>query len=153
MLSMRLVFGSGATCLNRGYVGCVSRLTPAGSCTSIESFPWAGTVLLHFAILALSTSASAQLRPSQPEPPSGWTPKSLATAKKYMVAAAHPLAVDAGVAMLERGGSAVDAMIATQLVLNQVEPSSSGIGGGAYFVYYDAKAKKVIAIDGRETAP
>jgi gamma-glutamyltranspeptidase/glutathione hydrolase len=90
---------------------------------------------------------------SQPEPPSGWTPKTLATAKKYMVAAAHPLAVDAGLAMLDRGGTAVDAMIATQLVLNQVEPSSSGIGGGAYLVYFDARAKKVVAIDGRETAP
>jgi gamma-glutamyltranspeptidase/glutathione hydrolase len=100
-----------------------------------------------------AASVSAQLRPSQPEPPSGWTPKTLASAKKYMVAAAHPLAVDAGVAMLERGGTAVDAMIATQLVLNQVEPSSSGIGGGAYLVYYDAGAKKVVAIDGRETAP
>ena len=104
-------------------------------------------------LLAISMPVAAQLRPSQPEPPSGWTPKALATAKRYMVAAAQPLAVDAGLAMLERGGNAVDAMIATQLVLNQVEPSSSGIGGGAYFVYYDAKAKKVVAIDGRETAP
>jgi gamma-glutamyltranspeptidase/glutathione hydrolase len=103
--------------------------------------------------LSVAWHAPAQLRPSQPEPPSGWTPKTLATAKKYMVAAAHPLAVDAGLAMLDRGGTAVDAMIATQLVLNQVEPSSSGIGGGAYLVYFDARAKKVVAIDGRETAP
>jgi NAD(P)-dependent dehydrogenase (short-subunit alcohol dehydrogenase family) len=70
-----------------------------------------------------------------------------------MVAAANPLAVDAGVKMLERGGSAVDAMIATQLVLNLVEPSSSGLGGGAFFLYYDAMAKAVRAIDARETAP
>jgi gamma-glutamyltranspeptidase/glutathione hydrolase len=105
------------------------------------------------AALLVSFTASAQLRPSQPEPPSGWTPKKLATAKQYMVAAANPLAVDAGLAMLERGGNAVDAMVATQLALNLVEPSSSGIGGGAFFLYWDAKAKKVTAIDGRETAP
>src|SRR6185503_11173500 len=103
--------------------------------------------------LVLSFAAQGQLRPSQPEPPSGWTPKQLAHAKKYMVAAAHPLAVDAGLKMLERGGNAVDAMVATQLVLNLVEPSSSGLGGGAFLLYYDAKAKAVRAYDGRETAP
>ena len=70
-----------------------------------------------------------------------------------MVAAANPLAVDAGVKMLERGGGAIDAMIATQLVLNLVEPTSSGLGGGAFLLFYDAKAKAVRAIDARETAP
>ncbi|HUP96760.1 MAG TPA: gamma-glutamyltransferase [Usitatibacter sp.] len=76
-----------------------------------------------------------------------------ASAKRYMVAAAHPLAVDAGLAMIERGGSAVDAMIAVQLVLNLVEPQSSGLGGGAYLLYYDARRGKLFAYDGRETAP
>jgi gamma-glutamyltranspeptidase/glutathione hydrolase len=104
-------------------------------------------------LIAVSVIAVAQDRPSQPEPPSGWNAKKLAHAKKFMVAAANPLAVDAGVKMLERGGSAIDAMIATQLVLNLVEPSSSGLGGGAFLLYYDAKAKKVRAIDARETAP
>ncbi|HET9653293.1 MAG TPA: gamma-glutamyltransferase, partial [Usitatibacter sp.] len=103
--------------------------------------------------LAASLAASAQLRSSQPEAASGWTPKQLATAKKYMVAAAHPLAVEAGLRMLERGGSAVDAMVATQLVLNLVEPSSSGIGGGAFLLYYDARHRKLYAYDGREVAP
>ena len=105
------------------------------------------------AALLVSFTASAQLRPSQPEPPSGWTPKKLAHARQYMVAAANPLAVEAGLRMLEQGGNAVDAMVATQLALNLVEPSSSGLGGGAFFLYYDAKAKKVTAIDARETAP
>ena len=109
---------------------------------------WAATLLL-----AASLAAHAQLRPSQPEPPSGWTPKQLAHAKRYMVAAANPLAVEAGLRMLERGGSAIDAMVATQLVLNLVEPSSSGLGGGAFLLHYDARAKKLTAIDGRETAP
>ncbi len=105
------------------------------------------------ALLVASTVAVAQVRPSQPEPPSGWTPKQLAHAKHYMVAAANPLAVDAGVRMLEQGGNAIDAMVAVQLVLNLVEPSSSGIGGGAFLLYYDAKAKAIRAIDGREVAP
>ena len=70
-----------------------------------------------------------------------------------MVAAANPLAVEAGLKMLEKGGSAADAMIATQLVLNLVEPASSGIGGGAFLLYYDAKARTLRAYDGRETAP
>lgn len=54
-------------------------------------------------LLAASTFAAAQLRPSQPQPPSGWSPKQVAHATKYMVAAAHPLAVEAGLRMLERG--------------------------------------------------
>lgn len=104
-------------------------------------------------LLAAGLDAAAQLRPSQPEPPSGWSPKALATAKKHMVAAAHPLAARAGLRMLERGGSAADAMVATQLVLNLVEPSSSGLGGGAFLLYYDARRKQLHAYDGREVAP
>ncbi len=70
-----------------------------------------------------------------------------------MVAAANPLAVEAGVAMLRRGGSAVDAAIAIQAVLGLVEPQSSGIGGGAFLLHYDAATGDVIAYDGREVAP
>src|SRR5258705_1658956 len=103
-------------------------------------------------LLVACTFANAQLGPA-PETASGWTPKQLAHAKRYMVAAANPLAVDAGLKMLDKGGSAVDAMIATQLVLNLVEPTSSGLGGGAYLLHYDAKARSLAAYDGRETAP
>ena len=70
-----------------------------------------------------------------------------------MVAAGHPLAAQAGLAMLDRGGSAIDAMIATKLVLTLVEPQSSGLGGGAFLLYFDARHKRVHAIDARETAP
>jgi gamma-glutamyltranspeptidase/glutathione hydrolase len=70
-----------------------------------------------------------------------------------MLAAAHPLAVDAGYAVLERGGSAVDAAIAVQLVLGLVEPESSGIGGGAFLLYWSAHDGALRAYDGRETAP
>ena len=109
--------------------------------------------MLASLLAAASLVAPAQQRPSQPEPPSGWTPKKLVTAKQYMVVAANPLAADAGAAILARGGSAVDAVIATQLVLGLVEPQASGLGGGAYFLHFDAKSKSVTALDGRETAP
>ncbi len=109
--------------------------------------------ILLVAFLAAQTAAVAQLRPSQPDDPTGTRAQQLARAKHHMVAAGHPLAVEAGLRMLDRGGGAIDAMVATQLVLNLVEPSSSGIGGGAFLLYHDAKAKAVRAIDGRETAP
>jgi gamma-glutamyltranspeptidase/glutathione hydrolase len=70
-----------------------------------------------------------------------------------IVVAANPLAVDAGVKVLKAGGSAADAAVAVQAVLGLVEPQSSGLGGGAYMTYYDAKTRTVTAYDGRETAP
>jgi gamma-glutamyltranspeptidase/glutathione hydrolase len=70
-----------------------------------------------------------------------------------MVAAANPLAAAAGLEMLKAHGSAVDAAIATQLVLNLVEPESSGVGGGAFMLVYDPKEKKTTSFDGREVAP
>ena len=110
-------------------------------------------VVAAFLTFAVANStASAQLAPA-PERPSGWTPKSLVIAPRDMVAAAHPLAVEAGVATLARGGSAIDAAIATQMVLNLVEPQSSGIGGGAFVVTFDARTRDVATYDGRETAP
>lgn len=71
----------------------------------------------------------------------------------WIVAAAHPLAVDAGVDILEAGGSAVDAAVAVQTVLGLVEPQSSGLGGGAFMLFYDASAGELVAYDGREQAP
>lgn len=72
---------------------------------------------------------------------------------KGMVAAANPHAVEAGIAALRAGGSAVDAALAVQTILGLVEPQSSGIGGGAFMVYYDAQSGKVTAYNGREKAP
>lgn len=72
---------------------------------------------------------------------------------KAMVAAANPLAVEAGLDVLRRGGSAVDAAVAVQAVLGLVEPQSSGLGGGAFLVHYDAESKRTTAYNGRETAP
>ena len=70
-----------------------------------------------------------------------------------MVAAANPMAVEAGLEVLRKGGSAVDAAIAVQTVLGLVEPQSSGLGGGAFLIHYDARTGDVTAYDGRETAP
>ena len=86
-----------------------------------------------------------------PEAATGYAEKPGWPARKYMVAAANPLAVEAGYQILRRGGSAIDAAIATQLVLTLVEPQSSGIGGGAFMVHYDGRQTQ--AFDGRETAP
>jgi gamma-glutamyltranspeptidase/glutathione hydrolase len=101
--------------------------------------------------LALSLGAAAQ--PHPPEPATGSTPKQAVSARHEMVATANPLATDAGYEILRRGGTAVDAAIAAQMVLNLVEPQSSGIGGGAFLLVHDARRGKLIAYDGRETAP
>jgi len=69
------------------------------------------------------------------------------------IAAANPYAVDAGLEVLREGGNAADAAVAVQAVLGLVEPQSSGLGGGAFLVYYDAATGKVTAFDGREAAP
>ena len=74
-------------------------------------------------------------------------------ADNWMVAAANPLAVEAGAKVLRQGGSAADAMIAVQSVLGLVEPQSSGLGGGAFLVWYDAESGALTTLDGRETAP
>ena len=76
-----------------------------------------------------------------------------AIAKRFMVAAANPLAAEAGAAVLKRGGSALDAAIAVQAMLGLVEPESSGIGGGAFLLYWSESEKKLRTYDGRETAP
>ena len=74
-------------------------------------------------------------------------------AEDWMVAAAHPLAVQAGAKVLREGGTAADAMVAVQTVLGLVEPQSSGLGGGAFLVWYDAETGELTTLDARETAP
>ena len=75
------------------------------------------------------------------------------SAQDFMVAAANPLAVEAGVRVLREGGTAADAMVAVQAVLGLVEPQSSGLGGGAFLVWHDGETGEVTTLDGRETAP
>ncbi|WP_342120563.1 gamma-glutamyltransferase [Pseudoduganella sp. OTU4001] len=106
-------------------------------------------IALAIAALCCNTVLAQDNR--APEIATGWQEKAGWSAQKYMVAAANPLATDAGYQMLKQGGSAVDAAIATQLVLTLVEPQSSGIGGGAFLLHWDGK--KLRSFDGRETAP
>ncbi|GAA5163023.1 gamma-glutamyltransferase [Viridibacterium curvum] len=107
-------------------------------------------------LVACSTSTRFQYRPpaeslQAPEAASGFVVKPGWQSSRFMVAAANPLATDAGYQVLKAGGSALDAAIAVQMVLGLVEPQSSGIGGGAFLMHYDGQ--RVQAFDGRETAP
>jgi len=102
----------------------------------------------------LAQDAAPFPRPQlEPEAGTGRADKSLATAKRFMISTANPLASEAGREILREGGSAVDAAIAAQLVLGLVEPQSSGLGGGAFLLHWDQAAKEITAYDGRETAP
>ena len=112
-------------------------------------------VLIAATLLCGSGLAEGRGRESVPQvAPSASAPAHQAGfAPRAMVAAANPLAVAAGLAVLKAGGGAVDATVAMQAVLGLVEPQSSGLGGGAFLLYYDAKTHRVTAYDGRETAP
>ena len=107
---------------------------------------------LIFLIFANLVNASSPSR-AVPEAFTGLNYHKAAFSDKGMVTAANPHAVNAGVEILKQGGSAVDAAIAIQLVLTLVEPQSSGIGGGAFLLWAGHGTDKVIAYDGRETAP
>ncbi len=74
-------------------------------------------------------------------------------ATTHMISAAHPMAAEAGLSVLESGGTAIDAAVAVQAMLTLVEPESSGIGGGAFMLYWDAQSAQLLTYDGRETAP
>lgn len=123
-----------------------------------RSLLWLGALACVFAAIgafaptALSASGSAPA-PPPPEHATGWQAKAPVSAERFMVAAAHPTATRVGYEVLRRGGTAMDAAVAVQIALNLVEPQSSGIGGGAFLLYWDASAKKLYALDGRETAP
>jgi len=109
-----------------------------------------------FGSLALAAALlwnAAALAQAAPEPASGFNAKPAVEAKHFLLAAAHPLAVEAGYKILRRGGTAIDAAVAVQMVLNVVEPQSSGIGGGAFMLHYASAETKLDAYDGRETAP
>ncbi|KRE06225.1 gamma-glutamyltransferase [Bosea sp. Root381] len=103
--------------------------------------------------LASTTAGLAQQLAPAPEAATGRITKIAGTAQRFMVAAANPLAADAGREILRAGGSAADAAVAIQLVLNLVEPQSSGIGGGAFLLHWDEAVKRLTTLDGRETAP
>ncbi|MGP4753323.1 gamma-glutamyltransferase [Agrobacterium pusense] len=113
---------------------------------------------LSEAVLALMLSTA--IAPAQqasdtvaPERATGLATAKRVESKNFMVAAANPLATKAGRDVIAAGGNAIDAMVAVQTVLGLVEPQSSGLGGGAFLVYYHAESGKLTTLDGRETAP
>ncbi|WP_173932147.1 gamma-glutamyltransferase [Chelativorans sp. Marseille-P2723] len=112
----------------------------------------AGALVLACAIgtPGLAQQASDMIAP---EAATGLEEKVAVTASRHMVAAAHPLAAEAGLEILRGGGNAADALVAVQTVLGLVEPQSSGIGGGAFLVWYDGENGTLTTFDGRETAP
>ncbi len=109
--------------------------------------------LIAVALFATTVAGPVFAQEALPEIATGRSGPKSGTTKSYMVVAANPIAGKAGTDILAAGGSAADAAIAVQLVLNMVEPQSSGIGGGAFALYWDAKAQKVASYDGREMSP
>jgi gamma-glutamyltranspeptidase / glutathione hydrolase len=115
--------------------------------------------LIALAPIALGiVAAPAFAQPPSPPPAAAPAPEERQASAPVitphaMVTAANPLAAAAGLKVLKGGGSAMDAAVAVQAVLGLVEPQSSGLGGGAFMVYYDAKTQRVTAYDGREVAP
>ena len=121
---------------------------------------WLSRSRHHLGLTAVATLAISACAPTgntpaagtlQPEAASGFAPKAAQTFQQWAVAAANPLATQAGFDVLASGGNAVDAAVATQMVLALVEPQSSGLGGGAFLLHFDGQ--RVQAFDGRETAP
>jgi|CXWK01.1.fsa_nt_gi gamma-glutamyltranspeptidase/glutathione hydrolase len=131
----------------------LSGSSPTSFKTGMQSVMIRRFIALCLCFVAASFAAAAQDLGPQPEAATGYAARPLATARRHMIAAADPLAAEAGREMLRQGGSAVDAAIAAQLVLGLVEPQSSGLGGGAFLIVYDAQDQIVKSYDGRETAP
>lgn len=112
----------------------------------------AALALAAAAALAMPPGVGADTRPP-PEAASGLTARPAVAAPRAMVVTANPHATETALAVLRDGGSAADAAIAAALVLNVVEPQSSGIGGGGFLLHFDARQARLRAYDGRETAP
>lgn len=108
---------------------------------------------LAMSIACLSVTPLAAQDAPQPETTVAITERQSVTAHDFMVVTAHPLATEAGYAVLESGGTAADAAVAVQAMLGLVEPQSSGLGGGAFLLYYDAESGDLTSYDARETAP
>ncbi|MDB2331636.1 gamma-glutamyltransferase, partial [Alteromonas sp.] len=118
---------------------------------------WLTASFLSFTLLACASPFAAFSKEprevGEPEAATGYSEKKAFEAKEYMVVAANPYASWAGKQIIEKGGSAIDAAVAVQSMLSLVEPQSSGIGGGAFILYWDNVNKVLHTFDGREMAP
>ena len=103
-------------------------------------------------VMLFSSTFSIAQNEIQPENTVEINTKAVIRTKREMVVAAHPLAAQNGADIL-KSGTAIDAMVVVQMVLNLVEPQSSGIGGGAFLLFHDAQQFALISLDGREVAP
>ena len=104
-------------------------------------------------ILLAEEQVTDAISPEEPTPSKLALNGKFARSDNWMVVTANPLASEAGAKILQNGGTAADAMVAVQAMLGLVEPQSSGLGGGAFLVWFDAKTKEITTLDGRETAP
>lgn len=104
-------------------------------------------------LLALLLCGPAAALDPAPEAASGWTGRTAVAGERAMVVTANAAASEAAIAVLDAGGTAADALVSAQAVLNLVEPQSSGVGGGALLLYWDASTRRLTTLDGRETAP
>ena len=112
--------------------------------------------VLYAMILALLSSCSPtppEREDRDPEAATGLTNQEETVSDQYMVSAANQYASESGSRILALGRNAIDAAVSVQMVLNLVEPQSSGIGGGAFLLYWDQSKKELVTFDGRETAP
>lgn len=109
---------------------------------------WFAALLAFFSSLAMAVEEDLA-----PESATGLEANQSVYANQAMVVTAHPLATEAGISVLDQGGSAADAAVAIQAMLTLVEPQSSGIGGGAFMLYWDNQSQQLKAYDGREMAP
>ena len=129
---------------------CWLKMSPSSRIPAAALALLPGLVLLAACHTAPPGPASPPAPPSMPETAAVTR---AASSPHAMVVAANPLAAAAGLEILRRGGTAADAAVAVQAVLGLVEPQSSGLGGGAFITYYDARSAQVRAYNGRETAP
>lgn len=121
--------------------------------TSLRQIRFSLIAALPGLVMNLALARAPVAADAAPEAASAIIAKPLVRAKRWMAAAANPLATEAGDEVLRAGGSAVDAAIAMQMVLALVEPQSSGLGGGAFLLALDARNATIRSYDGRETAP
>ncbi|WP_088329051.1 gamma-glutamyltransferase [Lacimicrobium sp. SS2-24] len=110
-------------------------------------------LLLLSLLTAGSVAEPKQREDREPEAATGYQHKQAVSAQRYMISAANPHASETGRRILEAGGSAIDAAVAVQAMLTLVEPQSSGIGGGAFILYWDNEDERLYTFDGREKAP